>query len=79
MNTPIKAPVKRLSPEAIRSLVYTPRELAKVLHCGEKTIYQALKLNQIPHTRIGRNKILISKEKVREWLNATNNIPKSEL
>ena len=63
--------------------IFTPREIAELLHVAPTTIYAELERGRLPHTRIGRKYIItrrqledyLTKEVVEELLGEKEGIP----
>lgn len=47
---------------------YTPKELPAVLHLGMTTIYRMLRTGEIPSTRVGEKKIVVTQETIEKLL-----------
>jgi|GEM_PF-2461519 len=64
--------------------IFTPQEIAELLHVAPTTIYAELERGRLPHTRIGRKYIItrrqledyLTKEVVEELLGEKEDIPR---
>lgn len=61
--------LNRLTEMYPRSLILTPKQVAEVLNCSEKSVYNKISRvnNPLPHGKDG-GKVVISVPKLAEWL-----------
>ncbi len=57
----------------MEKLVYTPKEVTKILNIGLNKVYELIYQKQIPFIRVGR-KILVPKQALENWINACSGV-----
>lgn len=61
-------PVQAIAPKDLEPMVYTVPEVAQLLRCCEKTAWELIRSNQIPHKRLGKKRVVVSRKALEEFL-----------
>ncbi len=62
--------------ESSESIVYTVKELSKLLHLSRNSVYQGILTGEIPHIKVGK-RILIPRVALERFLNEAIKRPES--